>query len=186
MTDTREFPCCAAGAWLLGVVLGGTRSGATFFERASGSDSGLNQEGEQMKCSKSVTAGVSLRCFFKPKLLSMTLLAAAIAFVISVTALAQAITGTLRGQVLDPTGAEVPNANVTVTSQETGVAVKITTTSAGTYSLPSLIPGLYTMAIEASGFKSFLKSGVGAIANQDNVADARMELGSLGNISFQT
>src|SRR5260370_28868066 len=90
---------------------------------------------------------------------------------------AQRITGTLRGQVLDPSGAAVPDAQVTATNQETGVSVKITTTSAGTYSFPSLIPGVYKVEVEAKGFKNFLKTEVSVLANQDNVADARIDLG---------
>src|SRR5436853_26506 len=95
----------------------------------------------------------------------------------TVSALAQGTTGTLRGEVLDPAGAVVPNAEVTVTNQETGVSVKVTTTSAGTYALPSLIPGVYKISVEAKGFKSFVKKDVSVIANQDNVADAQVELG---------
>lgn len=103
---------------------------------------------------------------------------AAVALIFSVSAQAQTTTGTLRGQILDPAGAAVPNAEVTVTNEETGVAVKIKTTSAGTYSLPSLIPGLYKVAVEAKGFKNFLRKDVNVIANRDNVADAQLELGS--------
>jgi hypothetical protein len=57
---------------------------------------------------------------------------------------AQRTTGTLRGQVLDPQGAVVAAAKVTVTNEATGVAQLVQTTSAGTYNLPSLIPGKYT------------------------------------------
>src|SRR5439155_1818230 len=91
------------------------------------------------------------------------------ALLFSASAFAQRTTGTLRGQVLDPAGAVVPNAEVTVTNQETGVSVKVTTTSAGTYALPSLIPGVYKISVEAKGFKSFVKKDVSVIANQDNV-----------------
>src|SRR6266850_7094160 len=100
-------------------------------------------------------------------------LALGMALIFSMPAAAQRITGTLRGQVFDPSGAAVPDAQVTATNQETGVLVKITTTSAGTYSFPSLIPGVYKVEVEAKGFKNFLKTGVSVVANQDNVADAR-------------
>src|SRR5437899_4058992 len=116
-----------------------------------------------------------LTCF---RSLIFVLLAAALVLAFSGSTLAQGTTGTLRGQVLDPAGAVVPNAEVTVTNQETGIAVKVTTTSAGTYSLPSLIPGLYKISMEAKGFKSFVKKDVSVIANQDNVADAQVELGA--------
>jgi hypothetical protein len=108
----------------------------------------------------------------------LALLVMATALFFSASAFAQGTTGTLRGQVLDPAGAVVPNAEVTVTNQETGVSVKVTTTSAGTYALPSLIPGLYKISVEAKGFKSFIKKDVSVIANQDNVADAQVELGA--------
>lgn len=91
---------------------------------------------------------------------------------------AQKTTGTLRGQVLDPQNAAVPDAEVTVTNQETGVSIKVITTSAGTFTLPSLLPGLYRVSIEAKGFKGFVKRDVNVLANQDNVADAKLDLGT--------
>ncbi len=117
-----------------------------------------------------------------------------LALIFSMPAAAQRITGTLRGQILDPSGAAVPDAQVTATNQETGVSVKITTTSAGTYSFPSLIPGVYKVSVEAKGFKNFLKSEISVAANQDNVADAHMDMGvatevvevSAGSVAVQT
>src|SRR5882762_3618838 len=100
-----------------------------------------------------------------------------LALIFSMPAAAQRITGTLRGQVLDPSGAAVPDAQVTATSQETGVSVRIMATSAGTYSFPSLIPGLYKVSVEAKGFKNFLVTDVSVVSNQDNVADAHLDLG---------
>ena len=63
-----------------------------------------------------------------------------LALVFSMPMAAQRITGTLRGQVLDPSGAAVPDAQVTATNQETAVLLKVATTSAGTHSLPTLLP----------------------------------------------
>jgi outer membrane receptor protein involved in Fe transport len=92
--------------------------------------------------------------------------------------LGQTTTGRLRGQVLDPSGGAVANAEVTVTNQATGVTVTVTTTSAGTYGLPSVLPGLYKVSIEAKGFRSLVKKDVPVLADQDNVADAQLEIGS--------
>jgi Carboxypeptidase regulatory-like domain/TonB dependent receptor len=94
------------------------------------------------------------------------------------TASAQRTTGTLRGQILDPSGAAVPDAQVVVTNQDTGVKTTVTTTSAGTYELPSLLPGLYRISVDAKGFKGYVRKDVTVLANQDNVADARVELGA--------
>src|SRR6266850_69650 len=118
----------------------------------------------------------------------------ALILLLSNPASAQRTTGTLRGQVLDPTGAAVPDVPVTITNQETGVSIKVTTTSAGTYAVPSLIPGLYKVSVEAKGFKSFLLRDVNVSANQDNVADAKLDLGvateivevSSGAVEIQT
>lgn len=115
-------------------------------------------------------------------------------FVFSASARAQRTTGTLRGQVLDPTGAAVVDAQVTATNVETGVTIKIATTSAGTYSFPSLLPGKYTVTVEAPGFKKYIKNEVPVLADQDNVADAQLELGgatemievSAGAVQVQT
>src|SRR5262249_8209218 len=87
-------------------------------------------------------------------------------------AFSQRTTGTLRGQGVDPTGGVVANAKVTATNEETAVSVESSTTSAGTYDFPSVLPGKYKVAVEVSGFKKFVKSGVVVLADQDNVADA--------------
>jgi Carboxypeptidase regulatory-like domain len=92
--------------------------------------------------------------------------------------LGQKTTGRLRGQIVDPSGAVIPNAQVTVTNQETAVAVTVFTTTAGTYELPSVLPGLYKVSVEAKGFKGFVKKDVPVLADQDNVADAQLELGA--------
>src|SRR6266436_521961 len=93
-------------------------------------------------------------------------------------AFGQRTTGRLRGQILDPSGGAVANAQVTVTNQQTGVTVTITTTSAGTYELPSVLPGLYRVSVEAKGFRNLVKKDLPVLADQDNVADAQLEIGS--------
>src|SRR6266581_2232527 len=92
-------------------------------------------------------------------------------------ALAQRTTGSLRGQVLDPQGAAVANAKVTVTNQDTGVVQTTQTTSAGTWNLPSILPGKYTVSVEGAGFKGLVKKDVTVLADQENVADAQLQLG---------
>jgi outer membrane receptor protein involved in Fe transport len=118
------------------------------------------------------------RCGRILKLWCAVMIMVALAF----PAFGQRTTGTLRGQVLDPSGAVVPDAQVTVTNQQTGVTNKVATTSAGTYNLPSLIPGLYKIAVEAKGFKSFVKNDVNVLANQENEANAQLELGSTSDV----
>lgn len=105
------------------------------------------------------------------RILSVTLIALTV-LIFSIPASAQRTTGTLRGQVLDPSGAVVPDAKVAITNQQTNVWVNVTTTSAGTYEAPSLIPGLYRVVIEAAGFKGLTLKDVNVLSNQENVAGA--------------
>src|SRR5258705_460421 len=97
-----------------------------------------------------------------------------LALIFSMPAAAQRITGTLRKQILDPSNAAMPDAQVTATNQKTDISMKITTTSTGTYSFPSLIPNMYKINIEAKDFKNFLKSEITITTNQNNVANANI------------
>ena len=63
-------------------------------------------------------------------------------------------TGSIQGTVTDPNGAVVPNASVTITNQATGQASKLTSSASGTYASGALIPGQYTVRIEAKGFQT--------------------------------
>src|SRR5258708_36955235 len=110
--------------------------------------------------------------------LFLAALIAALLLTLPIPAAAQRTTGTLRGQVLDPTSAGVPNARVTAANQDTGVSISIETTSAGTYDFPSVLPGKYTVTVEAAGFTRFVKLGGPVLADLDNVADAKLELGT--------
>jgi hypothetical protein len=69
-------------------------------------------------------------------------------------------TGTVLGTVTDSTGAVIPNATVTITNTGTGVSHKATTSSSGDYSVPDLIPGPYSVTIEAPGFSKETVGGV--------------------------
>ena len=62
--------------------------------------------------------------------------------------------GTIQGVVTDPQGGVVPNAKVTITSKDTGASNETTTSSAGTFTSGSLIPGNYTVRVEAPSFKT--------------------------------
>src|SRR5262249_33578554 len=69
--------------------------------------------------------------------------------------LAQVSTSSITGVVTDPSGAVVANAKVEVRNEDTGVVYSGTTTSAGTYSFPALIPGPYTISVTQPSFQTF-------------------------------
>ena len=74
---------------------------------------------------------------------------------LSSAALAQTTvsTGSIVGTVTDATGAVVAGAKVTIVGS-TGQTIKTTTSGQGGYSSGSLVPGAYTVRIEAKGFKT--------------------------------
>jgi len=65
-------------------------------------------------------------------------------------------TGSIQGTVTDPNGAVVPGAAITITNKATGQVTKLTSTGSGNYASGALIPGEYSVRIEAKGFQTQL------------------------------
>ena len=74
--------------------------------------------------------------------------------------LAQQDTGMITGQVLDANGFAVPDALVAVTNRGTNVGMKVTTSADGMYVATPLRIGVYSIEVEAKGFKKVLRDGV--------------------------
>ena len=68
---------------------------------------------------------------------------------------AQTSKGILSGVVRDATGAVIANANVTITSVDTGEHRTLTTESTGAFRAEAINPGRYTLHVEAPGFQQF-------------------------------
>lgn len=68
---------------------------------------------------------------------------------------AQEDRGRINGLVLDPSGAAVPKATVTLRSEATGVVTTRHSDASGAYAFELLNPGLYTVDVEAPGFRNF-------------------------------
>jgi hypothetical protein len=82
------------------------------------------------------------------------------AFSLDSTLLAQVTSGTIFGSVQDPTGALIPTATITATDPSKGITRTGTASSSGSFSLPNLPPGTYTLEVTAPGFGKLSKSGV--------------------------
>jgi hypothetical protein len=76
------------------------------------------------------------------------------------SAFGQSNTGTLRGTVVDPGGAAVAGATVTVTDNATGRERTLQTSGEGTFSLAQLEVGTYTVRVQGQGFKTFVATDV--------------------------
>jgi hypothetical protein len=93
----------------------------------------------------------------------------AILIVLTLTAslsLAQTSTGIITGRVVDPQGASVASAEVTLTQQLTSVKISTRTDASGDFVFPSVLPGQYMVSVEQSGFKRLEKRGVTLSASE--------------------
>ncbi len=75
------------------------------------------------------------------------------------SARAQASAG-ITGTVVDQSGAVIPNAAVTIVDEDTGTAIKTTSSSAGTFSATGLTPGKYQVKVARTGFKTLIQNDV--------------------------
>lgn len=92
------------------------------------------------------------------------------------------IHGDLRGEVKDPSGLAVVGAKVTVTRDATGEARTAESSSVGSYNVPNLLPGMYTVTVEVSGFRKAVKRSVEVIANRIAEADITLEVGAVTEV----
>ena len=111
------------------------------------------------------------------KLMTVLLAALLVASAASV-ALAQRLDGTLRGTVLDPSGATVPGAAVKVTNQATGVELTTQTSSAGIYIFPNLLVGTYRLEVKGVGFATYARVPIAVASNQVTEANATLTVGT--------
>jgi hypothetical protein len=91
---------------------------------------------------------------------------------------AQAVFGSILGTVTDPQGAAVSGAKVTVTDQNKGTTQETTTNESGNYSVTHLIPDLYSVKVEAQGFKSSEQKDVVVSVDNGSRVDLALQLGS--------
>ncbi len=109
----------------------------------------------------------------------MRLVSAAGCFVVLAASLfAQNDRGTITGEVKDPAGSVVPNATVVAANMGTGAESKSTTTSTGNYTIPSLTAGMYTLTVEAPGFKRFRQQNIEVQVAVTNRIDVSLEVGA--------
>ena len=110
--------------------------------------------------------------------LKLRILLMAFVFIACGNALAQT-TGTLLGIVSDQNGAVVPSATVKAQNTDTGFTVTVKASADGSYLIPLLPLGHYSISVEVSGFKTFTRSGVLVPVGQDIRVDVKMEVGEV-------
>src|SRR5579859_166479 len=92
---------------------------------------------------------------------------------------AQTFRGTILGTVTDPSGAVVAGAKVTVKNTGTGLERSTETSADGSYSLPELPIGTYTVTITQTGFQTFIATGVTVDVASERRIDGAMKTGQI-------
>jgi hypothetical protein len=110
--------------------------------------------------------------------ISFRLIAVCLLALWSAAAIAQVTSGTISGEVKDPSGAMIPNANITVNAPAIGVTRNTTSNDDGLFVVPNLPPGTYNITVEAQGFKKLEKTNVIlTAASKLSAGDFQMEIG---------
>jgi Carboxypeptidase regulatory-like domain len=85
----------------------------------------------------------------------------------------------ISGVVTDAQGSGVPGATVTVRNEETGVEAVFVTNTSGVYTTPPLVLGRYSVAVDLTGFKRSMTSGI-LLQGGDQVRhDVTLQVGAL-------
>ena len=92
---------------------------------------------------------------------------------------AQTFRGTILGTVTDPSGAVVAGAKVTVKNVGTGLERTTETSADGSYALPELPIGTYTVTVTLAGFQTFVATGVTVDVAGERRIDAAMKTGQV-------
>lgn len=105
---------------------------------------------------------------------------AVLLFASGISVFAQTPTGTIKGTVVDQSGAGVPSATVTITRTSTNETHQQKTDASGGYTQPFLTPGSYAIKVEATGFAPAEQENV--VVQVGEIRAANFSL-SLGNVS---
>jgi hypothetical protein len=108
-----------------------------------------------------------------------SLLVLIMASLLLVSGFAQTSTGILTGTVSDSTDAVLAGVRVMATSTDRNTSQSTVTNDVGSYVIPALIPGKYTISAELAGFRRFTREGVTLQVNQTVRIDVRLDVGAV-------
>ncbi len=108
------------------------------------------------------------------------LVCALITLFLAIAVHAQDVSGAISGTVLDPSGAAVANARVTVTNTDRNQVVRVfTSDSGGAYSVPGIPIGRYSVTAEATGFSTTVVENITVNVNDDIKLNLTLTVGAV-------
>ena len=90
--------------------------------------------------------------------------------------------GGIAGVVTDTTSAAVPGATVTVVNKQTGASRTVVTVADGSYRIPDLEPGRYTVTIELQGFQKDTADDVQVLLGRTFTINAQLKVGAVTEV----
>lgn len=92
-------------------------------------------------------------------------------------AIAQVSSGSFYGQILDDSGSAVADARITVRQESTGFAWIVISNQSGTYRIPDLAPGSYSITVERARFRTETARRLTLEINQQAKIDFHLKIG---------
>ena len=97
---------------------------------------------------------------------------------VTLTCAGQTSTSLLSGTIFDHSGAVVTGAGVTAVNEATGTILKQISNNSGLYAFPSIPVGVYTIVVEATGFKTERQTGNTLVVGTPLTVNVTLEIGS--------
>ena len=94
------------------------------------------------------------------------------------SAFGQAGSAALSGQVVDSSGAAIPNAQVMLTQEATHLHQQVSASGSGQYFFSNLVPGMYSLEVTAPGFDHLARTGITAVVGETVTANLTVKPGS--------
>src|SRR6187402_2545227 len=96
----------------------------------------------------------------------------------------QEFRGTITGTVNDPNGAAIPGATVIVKNVDTNVAATVKTNEDGSFTVPFLLPGKYSVSANGDGFKTSIRESIELKVDDRLTVDFTLEIGTQAEVNI--
>jgi hypothetical protein len=102
-----------------------------------------------------------------------------LSLLISTSAWAQVAGATLSGAVTDPSGAIIPQAQISIKNVATGISTTAVANADGLYTAPNLLPGTYEITVSAPGFTTEVRTGIVLTVGAQQVLNFTLKVGQV-------
>jgi outer membrane receptor protein involved in Fe transport len=87
--------------------------------------------------------------------------------------------GSIGGRIFDADGLPLPGATITVTEQTTGFTRTVVSADTGSYSVPNLEPGVYSVTVDMPGFAGIKQADLRLTSGLNIPLDIRMQVAGI-------